>query len=149
MASISRSGAHTPSSAAETPVAGQGGPEPPVAPHGANLFAASCPTRSVLDHITSRWGSLALVLLLQHPFRFSQLARRIGGVSEKMLAQTLRALERDGFVARTVLPTKPPQVTYSLTPMGEQAATRLHALTAWVEGNVAHVLAYRESHTGA
>ena len=112
----------------------------------ANLFAATCPTRTVLDHITSRWGSLALVLLLQQPFRFSQLAREIGGVSEKMLAQTLRALERDGFVDRAVLPSKPPQVTYSLTLLGRQVATRLHALTSWVEQNLVTVLAHRETH---
>ncbi len=129
----------------QTPAAGPKASVTP--PPVANLFAATCPTRSVLDTITSRWGSLALVLLLKHPFRFSQLAREIGGVSEKMLAQTLRSLERDGFVDRTVLPSKPPQVTYSLTPLGLQAATRIHALTSWVEQNLAPVLAHRDTHS--
>ena len=124
------------------PSADPGSPAPPVA----NLFAATCPTRSVLDTITSRWGSLALVLLLQHPFRFSQLARQIGGVSEKMLAQTLRSLERDGFVDRTVTPSTPPQVTYALSPLGHQVATRLQVLTSWVEQNLAPVLAHRKTH---
>ncbi len=86
---------------------------------------------------------MILVLLLERTHRFSQLRRRIGGVSEKMLAQTLQVLEADGFVLRVVHPHTPPQVEYSLTPIGLEIATRVHALTTWVEANVAHVLAFR------
>ncbi|HEY0263251.1 MAG TPA: helix-turn-helix domain-containing protein [Granulicella sp.] len=108
-----------------------------------NLFAANCPTRMILDDVTSRWGSLVLVLLLESSYRFSELAYLIGGVSEKMLAQTLRALEEDGFVLRTVHATKPPKVEYSLTPLGREMATRMQVLTSFIEGNVARVMANR------
>ena len=84
----------------------------------ANLYAADCPSRGVLDHIATRWSSLILVMLLEKTHRFSELARRIGGVSERMLAHSLHALEADGFVLRVVYPTKPPKVEYSLTPLG-------------------------------
>jgi DNA-binding HxlR family transcriptional regulator len=97
----------------------------------------------VLDNVTSRWGSLVVVLLLEDTYRFSELAYRIGGVSEKMLAQTLRALEEDGFVLRKVYPTKPPKVEYSLTPFGRELADRMQALTNWVESNVGKVMAHR------
>jgi DNA-binding HxlR family transcriptional regulator len=109
-----------------------------------DLFAAACPTRTVLDNVTSRWGSLVTVLLLEQTYRFSELAYRIGGVSEKMLAQTLRALEEDGFVLRRVYATKPPRVEYSLTPMGVELAERMQVLTGWVEANVGKVMAHRE-----
>ena len=109
-----------------------------------NLYAAGCPTRTVLDHLTSRWGSLVLVVLLERKHRFSDLVRRIGGVSEKMLAQSLRALEGDGLVLREVFDTKPPMVEYSLTALGREAAAHVHALTQWVERNVSTVLQARE-----
>ena len=84
-----------------------------------------------------------MVLLLGRTFRFGELAREIGGVSEKMLAQSLQALENDGFVLRTVYPTKPPKVEYSLTPLGCDVATHVQALTSWVEGHVATILQHR------
>jgi DNA-binding HxlR family transcriptional regulator len=109
-----------------------------------NLFATDCPTRKILNDVTSRWGSLVLVLLLkENCYRFSELAYLIGGVSEKMLAQTLRALEEDGFVLRTVHATKPPKVEYSLTPMGREIGKRMRALTSYVEANVAQVMSHR------
>jgi|SRR6187402_31841 len=108
-----------------------------------NLFAADCPTRNILDDVTSRWGSLVLVLLLESSYRFSELAYLIGGVSEKMLAQTLRALEEDGFVLRTVHATKPLKVEYSLTPFGKEIAGRMKALTSYIEGNIARVMEHR------
>ena len=108
-----------------------------------NLYAADCPSRNVLDHITSRWGSLVLIILLEGTLRFSELGRNIGGVSEKMLAQTLQHLEADGFVRRTVYPTVPPKVEYSLTPLGRQVAGHIRRLTDWVEQNVAKVLQVR------
>lgn len=108
-----------------------------------NLFASDCPTRNILDDVTSRWGALVLVLLLEGSYRFSELAYLIGGVSEKMLAQTLRVLEEDGFVLRTVHATKPPKVEYSLTPFGRELAQRMQALTSYIEANIARVMTHR------
>jgi len=109
-----------------------------------NLFSSDCPTRIILDDVTSRWGSLVLVLLHKDgSYRFSELAYLIGGVSEKMLAQTLRALEQDGFVLRTVHATKPPKVEYSLTEMGGEVAERMLSLAAYIESNVGRVMAHR------
>ena len=85
-----------------------------------NLFAEQCPSREVLKHVTSRWGVLILVALREGTHRFSDLRRKIGGVSEKMLAQSLQALEQDGFLNRIAYPVVPPHVEYSLTPLGEQ-----------------------------
>jgi DNA-binding HxlR family transcriptional regulator len=108
-----------------------------------NLYDANCPSRSVLDHVTSRWGSLVLLVLLDGTLRFSELARCIGGVSEKMLAQTLQALEADGLVLRKVYATIPPKVEYSLTRLGGEAGGHVKALTDWVEDNVGEVLSAR------
>lgn len=100
-----------------------------------NLFAAECPSRTVLQHVTSRWGVLVLVALLAGGTqRFSELRRRIGGVSEKMLAQTLQWLEADGFVQRLAHPVVPPHVDYSLTPLGVQVAQHVRELADWIEG---------------
>jgi DNA-binding HxlR family transcriptional regulator len=97
------------------------------------LLAADCPSRAVLAHITSRWGVLVLVVLLDGTHRFSQLRRAVGGVSEKMLAQTLEALAGDGFVLRVAQNVVPPHVEYSLTPLGREAAERLEVLVNWIE----------------
>ncbi|WP_205015842.1 helix-turn-helix domain-containing protein, partial [Pseudonocardia sp. EV170527-09] len=83
-----------------------------------DAFNSSCPSRSVLDHVTSKWAVLVLVVLSRGDHRFSALRRAVGGISEKMLAQTLRTLESDGFVHREVVPTTPPQVSYGLTELG-------------------------------
>ncbi len=109
-----------------------------------NLYAADCPTRIVLDHVMSRWGSLVIVLLMEKTYRFSELAYLIGGVSEKMLAQTLRILEEDGFVLRKVYPTKPPKVEYSLTSFGRELAGHVYALAGFVQGNVGKVMTHRD-----
>ncbi|TDC87733.1 transcriptional regulator [Saccharopolyspora aridisoli] len=111
-----------------------------------NVNAATCPSRSVLEHITSRWGVLVLAALLEDGRRFSELRRTIGGVSEKMLAQTLQTLERDGFVHREAHPVIPPRVDYSLTEVGEQAARLVSGLARWSEAHVAGVLASREEY---
>ncbi|MCY1075800.1 winged helix-turn-helix transcriptional regulator [Archangium lansingense] len=111
-----------------------------------NLYAAACPSRGVLDHVTSRWGVLVLLALLEGTHRFSELRRKVGGVSEKMLAQTLHALEEDGFVVREVFPVIPPRVDYSLTPMGQEVATHIEALTYWIEDNLPRVFAARAQH---
>ena len=110
-----------------------------------DLYAADCPSREILDHIATRWSSLILVMLLEKTHRFSELARRIGGVSERMLAHSLHALEADGFVLRVVFPTKPPKVEYSLTPLGLELAAHVQPLTRWVEANVSRVLEHRRA----
>ena len=98
-----------------------------------DLFAEACPSREILKHVTSRWGVLLLVALLAGTHRFSDLRRKIGGVSEKMLAQTLQWLEADGFVLRVSYPVVPPHVEYSLTPLGKEVALRVRDLADWVE----------------
>src|SRR6266567_8339378 len=93
-----------------------------------DVFDQNCPSRGVLDHVTSRWGVLVFEALRERPYRFNELRRKIGGVSEKMLAQTLQTLERDGFVLRDAHPVIPPRVDYSLTALGSQAADLTDAL---------------------
>ncbi len=110
-----------------------------------NLFAEQCPSRDVLKHVTSRWGVLILVALRDGTHRFSELRRKMGGVSEKMLAQSLQALEMDGFVNRISRPVVPPHVEYSLTPRGEQVSEKVAALADWIELNLPDVLATRDA----
>ena len=105
-----------------------------------NLFAEQCPSREVLKHVTSRWGGLILVALREGTHRW----RKIGGVSEKMLAQSLQALEQDGFLNRIAYPVVPPHVEYSLTPLGEQVSEKVAALADWIELNLPEVLAVRD-----
>lgn len=105
-----------------------------------DLFAEKCPSRQVLNHVTSRWGVLILTALLDGTHRFSELRRKIGGVSERMLAQTLQWLEKDGIVLRTAYPVVPPHVEYSLTPMGEEVAFRMKLLADWIEENILEIL---------
>ena len=109
-----------------------------------NLFAEACPSRDILKHVTSRWGVLILVALRQGTHRFSDLRRKMGGVSEKMLAQSLQALEQDGFLNRISYPVAPPHVEYSLTPLGEQVSEKVADLADWIELNLPQVLATRE-----
>lgn len=101
-----------------------------------DLFAEACPSREVLRHVTSRWGVLVLVALRRGTHRFSDLRRVIGGVSEKMLAQTLQALEADAIVLRVAHPVVPPHVDYSLTPLGREVAERVQDLADWIEGSM-------------
>jgi len=109
-----------------------------------DLLAEACPSRAVLAHVTSRWGVLVLVVLLDGTHRFSELRRQVGGVSEKMLAQTLDALVGDGFVQRRDHGEIPPRVDYTLTPLGREAAERLEALVDWIEDNFSRIAAARE-----
>lgn len=106
-----------------------------------NLLDPACPSREVMKHVTSRWGVLTLMVLRDGTLRFSELRRRVGGVSERMLAQTLRWLEDDGLVARRSYPVVPPRVEYSLTPLGAEAAARVSALADWIEVSLPRVLA--------
>ncbi|MFF8972094.1 winged helix-turn-helix transcriptional regulator [Streptomyces sp. NPDC014995] len=109
-----------------------------------NVFAKACPSRGTLEHVTGRWGALALGALREGSLRFNELRRRVDGVSEKMLSQTLHALERDGLVHREAQPTNPPRVDYELTPLGQEVAERLLDLIHLVEGRMDDVLAARE-----
>ncbi len=109
-----------------------------------NLFAEQCPSRDVLKHLTSRWGVLVMVALRDGTHRFSDLRRKMGGVSEKMLAQTLQWLEQDGFINRVAYPVVPPHVEYSLTPLGEEVSVKVAALADWIELNLPEVLAKRD-----
>ncbi len=108
-----------------------------------DLFSESCPSREVLKHVTSRWGVLLLVALGDGAQRFGELRRKVGGISEKMLAQTLVWLEQDGFVLRIAHPVAPPRVEYRLTPLGEEVSRRLKDLALWIEENLGAMLAAR------
>lgn len=107
-------------------------------------YAPDCPGRDVLDHVVSRWGMLVLIALAERTYRYAELRRRIGGVSERMLALTLRTLAEDGFVLRHDFGEVPPRVEYSLTPMGRQVAAHLAVLGRWIATNTPRVLAARE-----
>jgi len=104
------------------------------------VFAETCPSREILKHVTSRWGVLVLVALREGTHRFSVLRRKIGGVSEKMLAQTLQQLEQDGFIDRVSHPVVPPHVEYSLTPLGEDIGRQVESLTDWIEINLPKIM---------
>ncbi|MFJ9111876.1 winged helix-turn-helix transcriptional regulator [Streptomyces sp. NPDC102283] len=108
-----------------------------------DVFSRQCPSRSTLEHATGRWGSLTLGALYEGSLRFNELRRRVDGVSEKMLAQTLHALERDGLVLREAQPVNPPRVDYELTPLGREVTEKLLGLIRFVEGRMDDVLAAR------
>ncbi len=107
---------------------------------GGNVMAVDCPSRMVLQHLTSRWGTLVMVALAARPHRFSELRRAVGGVSERMLSQTLKELESDGMVLRTAHEVVPPHVDYELTALGQEAANRLLPLVRWIEESLARIL---------
>jgi DNA-binding HxlR family transcriptional regulator len=106
-----------------------------------DVLSAQCPSRAVLKHLTSQWGVLVMLALSQGTLRFSALRRRVGGVSERMLAQTLQVLEGDGLVRRTAHQVVPPHVDYTLTPLGAEAAVRVAELTGWIEAKLPELLA--------
>jgi len=105
-----------------------------------NVLAKECPSRGILKDVTSRWGVLVLFSLLDGTHRFSELRKKIMGVSEKMLSQTLQALEGDGFVLRTAHPVVPPHVEYCLTDTGIEVARRVEDLVNWIELNIGDIL---------
>jgi len=113
------------------------------------VFSDKCPSRDILKHVTNRWGGLVLVALLQGMHRFSDLRRKLSGVSEKMLAQTLQTLEQDGFVLRVSYPVVPPHVEYSLTPLGEELAKQVELLVDWIEINLPRILEAQKTSVGS
>lgn len=112
-----------------------------------DAFLAGCPSRQLLDRISDKWVALVLAALAaEGPMRYSRLSRRLAGISQKMLTQTLRSLERDGLVTRTVTPTVPITVEYDLTPLGASLQQVMLELKNWAETHMDQVLAHREEY---
>jgi DNA-binding HxlR family transcriptional regulator len=101
-----------------------------------DMMQEACPTRQVLGRIADKWTTLVVLALEDGTLRFSQLRARIGGVTQKMLTQTLRALERDGMVSRKVYPTVPVSVEYTLTPLGYSLAEAVSVIRRWAYGHM-------------
>jgi DNA-binding HxlR family transcriptional regulator len=108
-----------------------------------DIFDRRCPGRNVLGHVTGRWGGLIITALLDGTQRYSELRTRVDGISEKMLAHTLRELQMDGLIERTSYPVVPPRTEYDLTASGREVATLVHALVSWIEVNLHDVLTAR------
>jgi DNA-binding HxlR family transcriptional regulator len=108
-----------------------------------DAFLAACPARQLLDRISDKWITLVLTALAEGPQRYSDLARRIAGVSQKMLTQTLRSLERDGLISRTVTPSVPVRVDYALTPLGASLMPLIAHIKDWAETHMDEVSAAR------
>lgn len=117
--------------------------------HEYNAFLAECPARQLFDRISDKWVGLTLTALAQGPQRHSDLARTIAGVSQKMLTQTLRNLERDGLVRRTVTPSVPVRVDYDLTPLGHSLLPTVQTLKHWAEDNYDEVESRRTAYDNA
>jgi DNA-binding HxlR family transcriptional regulator len=111
-----------------------------------NAFDPDCPTRIVLDRVGDKWTVLVVSALADNTLRFTELRARVGGVAPKVLTQTLRALERDGILKRTVYAEVPPRVEYSLTRLGRSLATPIDAIQNWAETHVAAVLTARDKY---
>ncbi|WP_433713616.1 winged helix-turn-helix transcriptional regulator [Nocardia sp. CA-084685] len=111
----------------------------------ADVYSAKCPTRQVLDHVAGKWTVLIVDALAEGTMRYTDLHRRIEGISQKMLTQTLRQLETDGFITRTVHPTVPPRVDYDLTDLGHSLRGPIAALRDWIEVNINRIEAARRA----
>jgi DNA-binding HxlR family transcriptional regulator len=106
-----------------------------------NAYAAECPTRQILDRVGDKWAVLILLLIRDEPMRFNALRRAIEGISQKMLSQVLKSLERDGLIKRRVFATVPVTVEYSITALGQTLAVAVDPLRDWAEQNLKEVLA--------
>lgn len=111
-----------------------------------NAYLDTCPSRQLLATLTDKWVVLVMSALAEEPQRYSELRRRVAGVSQKMLTQTLRGLERDGLVTRTVTPTVPVTVSYDLTELGRSLYEVVVLVKAWAEENIARVIDAREAY---
>ncbi len=104
--------------------------------HAYDIYSDRCPTRAVLDRIADKWALLILDRLGEDRARFNALKREIEGISQKVLSQTLKALERDGLISRKAFPTVPVTVEYALTPLGHKLTEAVSALAHWAEANM-------------
>lgn len=116
------------------------------AQQGYNVYHKNCPARMVFDRLADKWALLIVHLLEERPIRFNQLRREIQGVSQKVLSQTLRKLERDGLIKREVITSMPIAVEYSLTTLGRTLADAINPLKAWSEANIETVLAAQKAY---
>lgn len=115
----------------------------------ADVFSANCPSRSVVDILSDKWAMLLLWSLARGPLRFGELRRRLDGVTQKMLTQTLRTLERNGLASRTVYATTPPSVEYALTPLGMSVSVVAEQMCVWAQAHFDDVLAARQDYDAA
>jgi DNA-binding HxlR family transcriptional regulator len=122
--------------------------KPPRGNWPANPYAADCPTRLVLDRIADKWTVLLLILLSRRSWRFNELRREIGGLTQKMASQTLKGLERDGLVKRKVTPTVPVTVEYSITPLGRTLSDTVDNLRIWAEQHLPDVAKAQKLYDG-
>ncbi|MGE4316203.1 winged helix-turn-helix transcriptional regulator [Acinetobacter sp.] len=111
-----------------------------ISPVLGQVLSTECPSREILEHLANKWSILVLRCLSDGVHRFSELKQRIEGVSEKMLSQTLKMLEQDGFILRTVYPVVPPKVEYQLTILGSQAAEKMNYLIGWIEKSLPELM---------
>ena len=114
-----------------------------------NAYAANCPTRQILDRVGDKWAVLILLLVRDEPMRFNALRRAIEGISQKMLSQVLKSLERDGLIRRRVIATVPVTVEYSITDLGKTLADTIRRLARWAEANIEAVMAAQKRYDGA
>lgn len=108
-----------------------------------DVLAAACPTRQIINRIGDRWSLLVLYALEARTLRFQELRRAVDGISQKMLTQTLRGLERDGLLTRTVYASRPPRVDYALTPLGQSLSERIAAIRIWAYSNIENIAGAR------
>ena len=113
---------------------------------GADAYLRDCPSRTVLDVLADKWTTLIIGALGAEPRRFGELRRRLGGITQKMLSQSLRSLERNGLVKRTVYPTVPPRVDYALTDLGRSVLTPLETIRVWAETHIDNIADARASY---
>ena len=115
-------------------------------PTDAEMYLGACPMRTVLGRVADKWTVLIVGLLAQTPvMRFNELKRAIGGISQKMLTQTLRDLERDGLVSRAIFPEVPPRVEYALTPLGLTLCGPIGELARWANDHISEVYAAQKA----
>lgn len=110
------------------------------APHRPDVFAADCPTRQLLDRVADKWSVLVLITLGSEEMRFNALRRHINGISQKMLSQTLRTLERDGLIRREVVASTPVKVSYAITPLGAELIDAMQVMIDWAEQRMEEVV---------
>lgn len=114
-----------------------------------NAYSSECPTRQILDRVGDKWAVLILILVRDEPMRFNALRRAIEGISQKMLSQVLKSLERDGLIKRRVIATVPVTVEYSITPLGATLAAAVDPLRHWAETNLREVLSAQRRYDAA